>query len=250
MSDDDLTKPEATGSPALDLHPIIEALVFAAEEPLSDSQIAEVIRETTGADVGRADIEQAVAGLNDVYERDNRAFRIHVWSGGYRMATTSDFAPYVKTLYFQQKVTKLSRSLLETLAILAYKQPATKPELDFVRGVDCDHALRRLLELDLVEIAGRADSVGRPLLYRTTPQFMDKFGLASLDDLPTLREIEELLEDPSYNREQAQMLFRAGLGLEDTSPTSSDVDLEGDGAVGDTDDYLLGNGESTPPGES
>jgi segregation and condensation protein B len=127
-----------------------------------------------------------------------------------------------------------------------------------------------LLELGLVEIAGRADSVGRPLLYQTTPEFMDKFGLASLDNLPTLREIDELLDDPAYNRERAQLLFREGLGLEssddeitidhpresarrsDVTELANDVsspgfDVEGDGAVGSDDGYILGGGGPPPP---
>lgn len=205
---------KSNGAEVFDLAPVVEALIFAAEDSLGEKQIADSIAETRGVAVAPSDVARAVESLNQEYLATGRAFRINVWSGGYRMATTAEYAPFVKTLYFQQRVTKLSRSLLETVAILAYKQPATKPELDYVRGVDCDHALRRLLELGLVEIAGRADSVGRPLLYRTTTEFMDKFGLSSLDNLPTLREIDEIIDDPSYNRERAQLLFREGLGLD------------------------------------
>src|SRR5690606_14313767 len=114
---------------AFDLSPVVEALIFAAEDSLSDRQIADSISETRGVAVAAADVARAVESLNAEYESSGRAFRIHVWSGGYRMATTGDFAPFVKTLYFQHRVTRLSRSLLETVAILAYKQPATKPEL-------------------------------------------------------------------------------------------------------------------------
>ena len=287
---------QASDASETDLTPIIEALIFAAEDALTEKQIVSIVRDTVGTSVSAAQIARSVEALNESYDAAGRAFRIHVWGGGYRMATTPDFAPFVKTLYYQQKVTKLSRSLLETLAILAYKQPATKPELDYVRGVDCDHALRRLLEMGLVEIAGRADTVGRPLLYHTTPEFMDKFGLSSIDDLPTLREIEELMEDPTYSKEHARLLFREGLGLEgepDASETETSesansgnansdsansdnetsdsgtsgsgpsgstssegasadgaspdvtrigVDIEGDGAVGSTDGYVLGGG--------
>ena len=102
--------------------------------------------------------------------------------------------------------------------------------------------------MGLVEIAGRADSVGRPLLYHTTSEFMDKFGLASIDDLPTLREIEELMDDPAYSKEHAQLLFREGLGLDAPSDDDEDsgreerpqIDVEGDGAVGPNDDVVLG----------
>ncbi len=257
-----------------DLQPVVEALIFAAEESISEKQIVEIVNDTIGVDATPAMIARAVEGLNDDYAANGRAFRVHVWSGGYRMATQPDFAPFVKTLYYQQKVTRLSRSLLETLSILAYRQPATKPELDYIRGVDCDHAIRKLLELGLVEIAGRADSVGRPLLYTTTAEFMDKFGLSSLEDLPTLRELEELMNDPAYNKEHAQLLFREGLGLEtsggdepteltsrqdsseaespdNVAPEGADsnaagplaTEVEGDGAVGTSETVQLGSGE-------
>lgn len=232
----DMDDSDSTDEPGLadetwsEIGPVVEALVFAAEDALAEKQIVSIVRDTVGADITPAQIARAVESLNASYESAGRAFRIHVWGGGYRMATTPEFAPFVKTLYYQQKVTKLSRSLLETLAILAYKQPATKPELDYVRGVDCDHALRRLLEMGLVEIAGRADTVGRPLLYQTTPEFMDKFGLSSIDDLPTLREIEELMEDPTYSKEHARLLFREGLGLDGEPDADADTAAVADGS--------------------
>jgi segregation and condensation protein B len=99
---------------------------------------------------------------------------------------------------------------METLAILAYRQPVTKPEVDFVRGVDSDYAVRRLLDLGLVDVRGRADSVGRPLLYGTTDRFLELFGLNALGDLPNLREIESILDDPSFHRERARLLMKAG----------------------------------------
>lgn len=255
---DDFTANAGAKDDKFDLRPVLEALIFAAETPLGDKQIVSIINETLGIEITAEDTACAVEALNDEYELANRAFRIHTWSAGYRMATTTDFAPFIKALYNQQRVTKLSRSLLETLAILAYKQPATKPELDYVRGVDCDYALRRLLELEFVEIAGRADSVGRPLLYRTTPEFMNKFGLGSLDDLPTLRELEELLDDPAYSNERARMLFSEGLGFdahggddesEDAGASVDEArtgpDIEGDGSVGSDDAIYFGEPNDT-----
>jgi segregation and condensation protein B len=102
---------------------------------------------------------------------------------------------------------------METLAILTYKQPASKPEIDYVRGVDSDYALRRLLDVGLVDVVGRSDSVGRPLLYGTTARFLEEFGLSALDDLPNLREIEELLDDPAFNKERARLLMLSGLDM-------------------------------------
>jgi len=255
---DDFTGNAGASDDRFDLRPVLEALIFAAETPLSEKQMVSIINETLGIEITGADTARAVEALNDEYELANRAFRIHTWSGGYRMATTTDFAPFIKALYNQQRVTKLSRSLLETLAILAYKQPATKPELDYVRGVDCDYALRRLLELEFVEISGRADSVGRPLLYRTTPEFMNKFGLGSLDELPTLRELEELLDDPAYSNERARMLFSEGLGFDahgagdesesagsSVDETRAGPDIEGDGSVGSDDAIYFGGPNDT-----
>jgi segregation and condensation protein B len=122
------------------------------------------------------------------------------------MATRSALSPFVKTLFIGEQETSLSRSLMETLAVIAYRQPVTRPEVDFIRGVNSDYAIRKLLEMELVDVEGRADSLGRPLLYGTTSLFLEQFGLSSLDDLPTLREVEELLDDPAFDEERAKLL--------------------------------------------
>ncbi|MEM1115795.1 MAG: SMC-Scp complex subunit ScpB [Bacteroidota bacterium] len=184
----------------------VEALVFASDVALRASDIARVYGDVTGAEVPEADVEAAVGRLNGSYREAGRAVRIEAWGGGYRMATTDAVAPFVRALFDDDGERRLSRSLLETLAVIAYKQPATKPEVDHVRGVASDYALRQLLERGFVEIAGRADSIGRPLLYATTPFFLDQFGLADLDALPTPREIEEILADPTFNKERAKLL--------------------------------------------
>lgn len=209
---------------------IVEALIFGAEEALSASRICDIIVDTTGDRPSVEMIDDAVDWLNSVYESSQRSFRIRVWGGGYRMATVPEYAAFLKAMYYQHRETRLSRSLLETLAILAYKQPATKPEIDHIRGVDSDYAIRRLMELSFVEISGRSEGVGKPLLYRTTELFMDKFGLASLDDLPTLREMDELLNDPSFSSEKAHLLMKRGLDLPDddsgaSNETSANADI-------------------------
>ena len=201
-----------------DLLPVVEALVFAADEPVAARRIADVYAGVTGEEApSEADVQQAVDGLNARYRETGRTFRIHAWAGGYRMATEPEMAPFLQRFFGERRPRKLSRSLLETLAILAYRQPVTKPEIDAVRGVDADYALRRLLELGLADVVGRSESVGRPLLYGTTGRFLDLFGLADLGELPSLREIEELLADPAFNRERARLLTlgelaRAGEG--------------------------------------
>jgi segregation and condensation protein B len=185
---------------------ILEALIFASAEPLSAAAAAQAIAGVHEAAPTVDDVEAAVRALNAAYQEEGRAFRIHEWAGGYRMATVEELAPFVHTLREQERERRLSRSQLETLAVVAYKQPVTKPEVDHVRGVQSDHALRRLLERGFIEVVGRADAVGRPLLYATTPDFLDRFGLSALDDLPKPREIEELLADPAFQHERGAVL--------------------------------------------
>ncbi|HEX8386109.1 MAG TPA: SMC-Scp complex subunit ScpB [Rubricoccaceae bacterium] len=188
----------------------VEALVFASDVPLRAEDVARAVGEVTGADVEPGAVKASVDRLNGEYDGTDRAYRIHSWGGGYRMATVEAAAPFLRVLFAQEDERRMSRSLLETLAVVAYRQPVTKPEVDHVRGVGSDYALRSLLEKDLVAIAGRSESVGRPLLYGTTDRFLDQFGLASLDELPRPREIDELLADPQFARERADLL--SGLG--------------------------------------
>ena len=184
----------------------VEALVFASDVALRAEDVARVYGEVTGAEVSADDVDQAVGRINAAYRAGGRAFRIRRWAGGLRLATTDEAAPFVRALFEREDERRLSRSLLETLAVIAYKQPVTKPEVDHVRGVGSDYALRQLLERDFVTIAGRAEGVGRPLLYATTDRFLDQFGLDGLGELPTPREIEDILADPSFTKERARLL--------------------------------------------
>lgn len=214
----------------------VEALVFASDVPLRPEDVARVYEEVTGVETSDADVEAAVERLNAAYREGGRAVRVRRWGGGLRLATVETVAPFVRTLFADREARRLSRSLLETLAVIAYKQPVTKPEVDHVRGVSSDYALRQLLERDLVGIAGRADSVGRPLLYATTDAFLDQFGLDGLDALPTPREVNEILGDPSFNKERTRLLAEltashpprpdapeSGASGPDASPADSDV---------------------------
>lgn len=184
-----------------------EAIIFAADEPVEADRIAEIVREVTGrSELTVEDVEASIQQLNEEYEASDRAIEIHEWGGGYRMATRSALSPFVKTLFVGEQETSLSRSLMETLAVIAYRQPVTRPEVDFIRGVNSDYAIRKLLEMGLADVEGRADSLGRPLLYGTTSLFLEQFGLGSIEDLPTLREVEELLDDPAFDEERAKLL--------------------------------------------
>jgi segregation and condensation protein B len=139
-------------------------------------------------------VREDVAALNESYAAEGRGFRIEEVSGGYQLRTLPELAPFVQQLEPVPPL-RMSRASLETLAIIAYKQPVTRAEIEHVRGVDAGPLLRGLLERRLARIAGHREVPGRPILYATTPRFLEVFGLAGLSDLPTLREIEELLRD-------------------------------------------------------
>ncbi len=195
----------AVGDPTLE--EAAEAIIFAADEPVPPDRIAEIIADVTGRPQPSDDeVDAAVERLNEEYTDRGQALEIKSWAGGYRMATRSSLSPFVKTYYVEEQETSLSRSLMETLSVIAYRQPVTRPEVDFVRGVNSDYAIRKLLEMDLASVEGRADSVGRPLLYGTTDRFLEQFGLDDLEDLPTLREVEDLLDDPAFDDERAKLL--------------------------------------------
>lgn len=189
------------------LQRVTEALVFAADSAVPAAEIAEVYAEVTGEDRPSEDqVTEAVDRLNETYEASDRVFRIERWAEGFRMATVSSVAPFLKSYFNREQEPRLSRSLMETLAIVAYRQPVTKPEVDFVRGVDTAYAVNKLMEKGLIDVVGRSDSLGRPLIYGTSRFFLEQFGLESIDDLPDLREIEEILDDPAFNRERAELL--------------------------------------------
>lgn len=186
---------------------VTEALIFAADEPVAGAAIAATFAEVTGSeDADAAAVEEAVEALNRAYAEGGRTFRIQAWAGGFRMATVQEVAPFVRALVAAEEERRLSRSLMETLAVIAYKQPVSKPEVDFVRGVDADYAVKKLLEKKFVTVVGRSDAIGRPLLYGTTDFFLEQFGLNDLDELPRPREIEQLLNDPAFVHERTELL--------------------------------------------
>ncbi len=166
------------------LKQIVEALLFAAEEPLSVAKLQEVAGGTS------AEIRAAVAELKTSYDHNGHAFTIAEVAGGYRMLTRPEFSPHLAQLFARRRKTSLSPAALETLAIVAYKQPVTRAEVEAIRGVGCGDMLRNLIEVGLVRITGRQESLGRPLLYGTTRKFLAHFGLRTLRDLPKLTQLE------------------------------------------------------------
>ena len=191
---------------------VIEALIFASDDPLTPSEIINAIKEIDGSDteITENDIEKTVDELNIKYDQNEIAFTILKIAHGYIHATKPDHAKYVGYLSTEKTKRRLSPASLETLAIIAYKQPLTKPELESIRGVNSDYTLNTLLEKNLVTIAGRAETVGRPLLYVTTDEFLKYFGLKQISDLPKPREIEEIMKDEDF-LEQKRRIMMSGL---------------------------------------
>lgn len=161
----------------------IEAILFASDRAVTAGRIAEALSIT--ADEGGARvIHDAISRLNESYEKTDRSFRIEKVAGGYQAVTTADFADAIAAFQAGKAQRRLSRAALEALSIIAYRQPVTRAEVEAIRGVACGEVLRSLLERRLIAITGRAEEVGRPMLYGTTKRFLEVFGIASVRDLP------------------------------------------------------------------
>lgn len=164
---------------------VIEAILFASDEPLTDKKLAEIAQAGTPKRV-RETIQQ----LNQKYKAGGFSFRIEKIAGGYQMMTLPVFHPWISKLITVRQDNKLSPAALETLAVIAYKQPIIRADIEAIRGVACGEVIRSLMYKGLVKIVGRAEVLGRPILYGTTKKFLDVFGLASLDDLPKVEELK------------------------------------------------------------
>jgi len=173
---------------------IIESIIFASEGEISPRQIKEII-ETGGLRVSIAEIEETVVILNDDYKTNTKSFEILKIAGGYSFATKKEYGRFIGKLFEEKQKKRLSPSALETLAIIAYKQPITRSEIEFIRGVNVDYIVNSLLEKEMITIQGRAETPGRAILYSTTKTFLKILGLNSLEDLPKLKEINEILKN-------------------------------------------------------
>ena len=173
----------ATPSPD-DLNARVEAALLTADRALTAGKLAEAL----GVDTAKP-VTDAIAELNAVYERTGRSFRIEQVAGGYQVLTLPQFADVLTALHASRSQAKLSPAAMETLAIVAYKQPILRADIESIRGVACGEVLRSLMDRHLVKIVGRAEEIGRPMLYGTTKTFLELFGLASLKDLPKVEEL-------------------------------------------------------------
>jgi segregation and condensation protein B len=180
--------PEEGGSPdavreltadAMPLPPVLEAILFSTDVPLSAGKLAEIV----GLDSTKP-IKLTLEALNRAYEERQAAYRIEERAGGYQLLTLPQYAQYIERLVRKKDEGRLTPAGLETMAIVAYKQPITRAGIEAIRGVACGEVLRSLMEHNLVKIVGRAEEIGRPMLYGTTRYFLEVFGLANLKDLP------------------------------------------------------------------
>jgi segregation and condensation protein B len=166
-----------------------EAIIFCAAEPVSSEEIRQGLCEKFETEIQEDQLSKALQFLREKYLQDGYSFSLEENSGGYHFLTKPAFQSSVAIVWKQKVKKRLSPAALETLSIIAYKQPVTKPDIEKIRGVNCDYAVQKLLEKELISIAGKSSLPGKPVLYATSRKFMDYFGINSLDDLPELREI-------------------------------------------------------------
>ncbi len=201
---------ETTAEPELshqDKRSIVEALIFSSDEPLTVEALSHIMQvdSATFQTIDSADtpptdkqvseyFTKIIDEINEELAATSRPYRIVLIAGGYHFATTPEQGEYVQKLLKSKSRRRLSQASLEALAIISYRQPISKPEIESIRGVNSNEVVNTLIEKNLVAIVGRSEVIGKPLLYGTTPEFLRVFGLNALADLPKLREIEELLE--------------------------------------------------------
>ncbi len=175
-----------------DMDRTLQALLFTSDKPVPASVLAGVLES------GAKEIQETVERVNAHLRDTGSPVMIKEIAGGYEFLTLPEFAPYIKKLYKNRYLTRLSRAALEVLAIIAYKQPITKQEVESIRGVNSDGVYHTLLERKLVRIAGRKEAPGRPLLYGTTKEFLQYLGINSMEDLPKIEEIKSILEKDEF----------------------------------------------------
>jgi segregation and condensation protein B len=243
--------------------PHIEVLIFASEKPLTSLDIVELINNTFGFLEERISLDQvdaAVNGIKEKYDSEFYPFEVKESGGGWQFLTKKDFHQTIAQLNGDKFLKRLSNAALETLAIIAYKQPITKGEIESIRGVNTDYSIQKLLEKELILISGRSENMpGKPLLYVTSKTFMDYFGINSAEDLPKIKEVlaEQLIEGTIINPEDFTDQNVAGstafeeesLIIDTDTPTSEDpidelaaaeneaLDTEDDGNFSESDNF-------------
>ncbi len=189
--------------PAFPLHRIVESILFASQKPISAKELTSIFKGAAEAakdnpsiacyaKVKRDQLEDAIQQLEKEYAETGRSFEVRESAAGWQLVTKADFSPWLRQLFPENRQARLSAPAMETLAIIAYRQPITRADLEAVRGVAVDGVMQTILDRGLIRIAGRSDIPGRPLLYETTQHFMEHFGLKTLDDLPNASELRKI----------------------------------------------------------
>ncbi len=213
----------------------IEALIFTAEQPISIQEMKTCMEDLFEAKVKEDDLKTAIAELQERYAQEVYAIEILEIAGGFQFMTKAAFHPVVGQYLRQTTKKRLSRAAMETLSIIAYKQPTTKSEMEKIRGVSCDYAVQKLLEKELVDIKGRSDGPGKPLIYGTSEKFMDYFGLKNLGELPKPKDFREPdseigekapIEEVVPVADEAVMPTEATAALEPTETTEAGQEEE------------------------
>ncbi len=214
------------------LKKIVEVLLFVSDKPLSIENMVKAL-DGTGKDA----IRKAIEELNAEYAATNRSFSVIEVGGGFQIMTDPFYAPWVRKLFTRDRKQRLSAPSLETLAIIAYKQPVTRADIEAIRGVNIEGVLEKLLERDIIRVVGRKDIPGRPFMYGTTRSFLTHFGLNSLEDLPTLKDVnaedidlgrDELIkkegEDVREEEARPQQDEQKEVRVEESQPKRADVE--------------------------
>lgn len=184
----------------------VEALIFTAEQGISMEEIQSCLKTVYDWDLTKEEITETITELQEKYKSEDFSFELVEIAGGFEFLTKKEFHPSVSTLLQIKEKKKLSTAAMETLAIIAYKQPVSKSECEQIRGVNCDYSIQKLLEKDLIVIEGKSDGPGRPLLYGTSKNFMDHFSLRSVKDLPKLKDLHIEQNEIGVPSEQSEEL--------------------------------------------
>jgi len=169
----------------------VEALIFASEQSIRIEEITYCLQAAFERDFATEEVAQFLSGIKEKYNSESLAIELVNISNGYQFLTKKAYHPVISLLQLQRSKKKLSQAALETLAIVAYKQPVTKPDIEQIRGVNCDYSIQKLLEKELIAIVGKSEAIGKPILYGTSPLFMDYFGINSIKELPHIKELTD-----------------------------------------------------------
>jgi len=222
--------------PLYPLHRIVESVLFASQKPVSAKELSSIFKGAAEAakenpdiaafaKVKAAQLQEAIQKLELEYSETGRSFEVRESAAGWQLVTRADFAPWLRQLFPENRQARLSAPAMETLAIIAYRQPITRADMEAVRGVAVDGVMQTLLDRNLVRIAGRSEIAGRPLLYETTQHFMDHFGLKNLDDLPNASELRRIALPKGNPPEEAPAEAQPAAEEKPAEPPASEPEL-------------------------